>query len=170
MLLASWHIGRTVGGFDGWDICLRVRRKSIFYDSMIRVMRAEPSDFREIEVEFKGERGQDAGGLTSEWIALLGEAFTDEIEVEGLRRVTDKLGQQSRAHRRRRDDYDDDSDTSEDDDGDESERGSDDESDSDTTVGSRDGRVPLPAGTPSSCSGTSRGRSARRCSSSLARA
>lgn len=39
---------------------------------------------REMEVEYRGEAGQDGGGLTNEWFALVGQAIGEELELDLL--------------------------------------------------------------------------------------
>lgn len=51
---------------------IRVRRKDIFQDSYNQIINKTPEELRgKLQVEFNGEEGNDAGGLTREWFLHL---------------------------------------------------------------------------------------------------
>jgi len=56
---------------------ITVRRKEIFLDSFNQIMNRPASDLKgKFQIEFSGEEGNDAGGLTREWfLALSREIF-----------------------------------------------------------------------------------------------
>lgn len=54
------------------NINLRCRRKDIFMDSYHRISKLKPEELKgKLHVEFDGEEGVDAGGVTREWFLML---------------------------------------------------------------------------------------------------
>ncbi len=51
---------------------MKVRRNEIFKDSYSQLSPRKPSEmFGKLFIEFSGEEGMDAGGLTREWFLML---------------------------------------------------------------------------------------------------
>ena len=57
---------------NGGDIQLKVRRPHVFSDSYQVLHRHPAADwFQKFSITFKGEQGQDAGGLLREWYTII---------------------------------------------------------------------------------------------------
>ena len=56
---------------------IQVRRKEVFVDSFNQIINRSSNDLKgKLHIEFSGEEGADAGGLTREWfLALSKEIF-----------------------------------------------------------------------------------------------
>ncbi|CAD8099396.1 unnamed protein product [Paramecium sonneborni] len=59
---------------------IRVRKSQIFQDSYQQIIRSSPYIFKHklFEIRYVGEMGQDAGGLTTDWIEKLSYSILDE--------------------------------------------------------------------------------------------
>ena len=54
------------------DIRLNIRRTEVFMDSFSQLKVRKPEEMhRKLRVQFAGEEGVDAGGLTREWYSIL---------------------------------------------------------------------------------------------------
>ncbi|KAI9136503.1 hypothetical protein BKA69DRAFT_1103846 [Paraphysoderma sedebokerense] len=58
-------------------ITLRIRREALVYDSLSQLSNAELDLKKRLRIEFPGEEGVDAGGLTKEWLLLLVKELFD---------------------------------------------------------------------------------------------
>jgi hypothetical protein len=88
--LIAQHIGQLLREqyglrFGGPPRQIRVTRKRILEWSLPQLMLCHPYRLGRIEVHFVNERGQDAGGLTSEWFTLVGESLLQPVNTAALK-------------------------------------------------------------------------------------
>ena len=62
---------------------IHISRQDFFFDSMQKILAMDSQELRsEFQIEFLGEKSQDAGGLTKEWLNLLiAELLSDNFNV-----------------------------------------------------------------------------------------
>lgn len=61
------------------SINLRIKRKEIFEESFKRFEQLKGDDIKgKLRIEFEGEEGMDAGGLTREWFQILSKEIFNE--------------------------------------------------------------------------------------------